>query len=218
MKRKLESLSDGITELIQNLIDKQKDEPPHKKRKIDDETEDVKLKEDLKCPVTMETFIWPVTVICGHTFESNVLKEVDKCPLCRNVILHHGCGLNYTLINIIDKCFPEYRKEKIKEYERPKNRIHFGTDAVDRVQKEKDKNEEYWFNYFKKDFEDIIKKGWIGAISTTRIDALRRIESRGNLHSFIEGMKRRGILFEITKRIKTGNKISEYEYEFVKNQ
>ena len=105
MKRKLEEIKSQIDVVISEI-----GEPPKKRRKVGP-------KEDcLICPVTKEVFVWPVTVSCGHTFEHSILEKVDKCPLCRKTVLHFGFSVNFTLIEIIDEKYPNYRKEKVKEF------------------------------------------------------------------------------------------------------
>ena len=59
-----------------------------KKIKTLDDREVEKYIEDesVLCAITLENLYEPVLTNCGHTFESESMASVDKCPACRTAV------------------------------------------------------------------------------------------------------------------------------------
>ena len=79
-----------------------------------------KVKGCFECSITSEVMVYPVTLKCGHTFERNAIKKwlmkSCNCPLCQKMCYFHEVDIlenNFTLINIIDEFYGEYRSLKI---------------------------------------------------------------------------------------------------------
>lgn len=111
MKRKLDNFYKDFSDYIENV----------KKSKIED---DESCLSELKCSITLEVFVVPITIECGHTFEHFAIKkyllEAFSCPLCK-AYCEYDETLKPTLaiINTINKIMPDYistKKEESKEY------------------------------------------------------------------------------------------------------
>lgn len=115
-QNKMKTLSD-----IEERIKKIGEEICELKEEVILENEENKSDIDdfLKCPITREYFVNPVTTKCGHTFEKNSLQEAllknSKCPLCNTELLlcdNYNLSTNIVIQNVIDSRYPDYRKNR----------------------------------------------------------------------------------------------------------
>jgi len=75
---------------------------------------------NLICPLTREIFVVPITTECGHTFERfailSWLYKTNSCPLCKKISYYHNASkleMNFTIANLIDIIYLEYRQLKL---------------------------------------------------------------------------------------------------------
>lgn len=76
----------------------------------------------LKCTLSKDYFLMPVTTKCGHTFERSLIREYvlekQRCPTCSKKLLPfdiYSLELNQNIVYMIDIFLPRYRLQKIKE-------------------------------------------------------------------------------------------------------
>jgi hypothetical protein len=93
------------------------------------ELSDPKLKAALSCPITCEIMVVPVTLPCGHTFESNAieraLKNKGECPVCRKSTSDRVLTTikpSVALGDVIDLHYPGLRSKKLVEPEHKKQK------------------------------------------------------------------------------------------------
>lgn len=212
-----------------------------KRRKVDNcnneqkkEQPDVigKIKKIITCSITLEIFVWPISLDCGHTFEAYYLKMMDTkkqitCPLCRkiHILIEGRIESNYVLMHIIDELFPNYRQTKInenkKEYKKPKKKrlTHFGSESLLKANQNKKKNHIKWFNQLKKNvFAVSINNGWDSII--TRNDTLcRYIELNHGNHGLMEFflfLQLNGVYCKVENRVGKKKLINQVSYTFTK--
>ena len=133
LKRKIDELYKDINVLInenekdKEYLNKLKNELSNEKLKNSSkENEKISdIEELITCPITMEKFVIPITIHCGHTFEHYAIKrfllESYKCPVC-NAFCEFDPFLkpNISIIDIIEKLDPKYRNNKNKELKKTK--------------------------------------------------------------------------------------------------
>ena len=60
------------------------------------------MMDNLECAICFEIFTEPTSLLCGHTFCINCLKDLITCPTCRTLITK-PLSVNIILRNIVDK-------------------------------------------------------------------------------------------------------------------
>lgn len=182
------------------------------KRKREDKDEDgptlkrLKLDEEITCPVLQEKFVFPVTLFCGHTIEHSSVEKLKDCPICRQVNLVKNIQPNYALMNIIDKIYPDYRKEIIKEkkIKDPRDnelkKVIDGRDALRLIKINGDKMFGDMLNDFSKTLNYSVEKSWISTRCTgNSIKIFEKLGSREMQDRFIQyALKTKHIKFGFT--------------------
>ena len=199
MKRKFDELN----------IDEGK-KPPRKKRKLEDE---------LKCPVSLCKFVYPVTLLCGHTFEHSSVKNQKKCPTCRSDIVIMP-NVNYAFMNIIDIQFPGYKdrsKEKIKKDVSLNE--NFGLWAMEQIEINKLKVFYEYLGTIREDFlDDSIKRGRRTGV-TRKVSVFIKAELEGHLEEFKMFLANNNFIISISHMLfgSRSNRICKVEWDILQS-
>ena len=141
------------------------DEPPEKKRKIDD---DDGIDELLTCSVSLEKMVWPVTLFCGHTLELKSVRNLEKCPICRECVIALP-KVNFNMIGITEKKFPGYREKNMYEDPLAIQQEPYGQIALRKINLGLTSKLELYFEQMKVDFLEAAIDNCIKSGSTSKI-------------------------------------------------
>ena len=67
---------------------------------------------DFECIICREILYRPVTMTCGHSFCEHEIKNLETCPICREVLCLKDCKVNVVMNDIIQRLFPEETKSR----------------------------------------------------------------------------------------------------------
>lgn len=178
------------------------EEPPSKKHKKNI---------NLLCPITMETYINPVTLLCGHTFEHRAITKCKECPLCKKAI-DIIPELNIELKDVVESTFPDWRANKMYEIEKKES---FGKKALERIAINKKKVFQGYLEEMKKDFlERAIKRGHKSGI-LYKYNTLKLVKREGHFVEFLKFLRENDLNIEIVYKDHWNVSIRHIKWNFI---